>query len=129
MPQLVKGGKWVFAWTVVGGDLDLLIPPEAFQEYGFQTKDPVVFLRGSRSSGGVIIGRRAKVLDSVVKGRVVAEGEIGERGLVRLPALLGVQAGEKLLAVRGSGLALSFLRFGRIYAEALRHPELEVMKP
>jgi hypothetical protein len=31
---------------------------------------------------------------------------------------------EKLLVVRGSGLALVFISKGPIYEEALRHPEL-----
>jgi len=29
MPQLVKGGKWVFGWVIVGFQGELTIPPEA----------------------------------------------------------------------------------------------------
>jgi len=57
MPQLVKGGKWVFGWTVVSSAGEVRIPPEAYAEYGF-------------------------------------------------PSATGFQNGERLLVVRGSGLAL-----------------------
>ena len=124
MPQLAKGGKWVFGWTTVGQDLDVLVPPAAYQEYGFQAHEEVVFLRGSRTSGGFIMGKRSKVLASIIKTRIIAEGTMGEKMKVCLPSVLGFKAGDKLLVVRGSGLALSFLHHGRIYEEALRHPEI-----
>ena len=129
MPQLEKGGKWVFGWTTIGQDLDMFVPPAAFQEYGFEAHEEVVFLRGSRTSGGFIMGKRSKVLSSIVSLRIIAEGVMGENMNVRLPASLGFNVGDKLLVVRGSGLALSFLRFGRICEEALRHPEIEEFKP
>jgi hypothetical protein len=34
MPQLVKGGKWCFGWTVVPPAKRLFIPPDAWDEYG-----------------------------------------------------------------------------------------------
>jgi hypothetical protein len=34
-------------------------------------------------------------------------------------------AGDRLLVVRGSGLALGFLERGPIYEEARRHPDIE----
>ena len=52
MPQLVKGGKWVYGWVIVGLQGELTIPPEAWHEYGFRTGDEVTFLPGSRRSGG-----------------------------------------------------------------------------
>jgi len=29
MPQLAKGGKWVFGWVVLGQNYELSIPPAA----------------------------------------------------------------------------------------------------
>jgi hypothetical protein len=37
-----------------------------------------------------------------------------------------VEAGDRLLAVRGSCYGLGFVAQGPIYAEAQKHPELEV---
>ena len=55
MPQLVKGGKWVFGWVVIQPDRSLPIPPAAWQEYGFTVGEEAIFIRGSRTSGGVIL--------------------------------------------------------------------------
>ncbi len=125
MPQLAKGGKWVFGWVVVQPGKKLTIPPEAYREYGFQAGDEIVFTRGSRRSGGFGIGRADKI-PPLLKKRVLAQGRMGKRSQVVLPPEVKAQIGDRLLAARGSGLALGFLAQGPIYEEALKHPELEV---
>jgi hypothetical protein len=125
MPQLEKGGKWVFGRVVVRPGLKITIPPEAYREYGFQSGEEIVFTRGSRRSGGFGIGRADKI-PSLLKKRVLAQGRMGKHGRAVLPPGASVQVGDRLLAVRGSGLALGFLAQGPIYEEALKHPELEV---
>jgi len=125
MPQLVKGGKWVFGWVVVQAGKEITVPPEAYREYGFQAGGEIVFTCGSRRSGGFGIGRVDKI-PTLLKKRVLAQGRMGRRGRVVLPPEVEAQVGDRLLAVRGSGLALGFLKRGPIYEEALQHPELEV---
>jgi hypothetical protein len=125
MPQLVKGGKWVFGWVVVRPRNKITIPPEAYREYGFQVGEEILFTRGSRRSGGFGIGRADK-FPALLKKRVLAQGRMGRSAQVALPSEVEAQVGDRLLAVRGSGLALGFLAQGPIYAEALKHPELEV---
>lgn len=41
MPQLVKGGKYIFGWAVVQNDGRIKIPDEAFTEYDFHSKTDV----------------------------------------------------------------------------------------
>jgi hypothetical protein len=125
MPQLTKSGKWVFGWVVVGQGREIRVPPEAWTEYGFQMQDDILFTRGSRRSGGFGLGRREVLARSPIRARALAEGRIIKQGMVSLPQTLDAQPGERLLAARGSGLALGFLQRGPIYAEALKHPELE----
>jgi hypothetical protein len=125
MPQLVKGGKWIFGWVVVQVGKKIAIPPEAYREYGFQAGGEIVFTRSSRRSGGFGIGRADK-LPPLLKKRVLTQGWMGRRGRVVLPPEVGVQVGDRLLAVRGSGYALGFLAHGPIYAAALQHSELAV---
>ena len=125
MPQLAKGGKWAFGWVVVGKRRNITIPPEAYHEYGFQTGDEVIFLRGSKRSGGFSIGRVAKI-PPLFEKRILARGRVARQGRVILPPETGVQPGDRLLAVRGSGLALGLSAQGPIYELALKHPELEV---
>ena len=43
-----------------------------------------------------------------------------------LPPNSSVMPGERLLAVRGSGLALGFIQRRLIYEEALKHAEIEI---
>jgi hypothetical protein len=123
-----KGGKWVFGWVTVEGDNRITIPAEAYQEHGFQAGDKVVFLRGSRRSDGFAVGRAERIAAAAggleLQKRVIGGGEIEADRQVLLPAQIGIQPGDRLLAVRGSGLALGFVVRGPIYEEALKYPGL-----
>lgn len=126
MPQLVAGGKWVFGWVIVGPGRELPIPPEAWDEYGFQVGEEIVFLPGSQTSGGFSIShpRLLARMAAPLKARALAPACVDEIGRVLVPAAVGLEPGDRLLAVRGSGRALGFVTRGRIYEEALEHPEL-----
>jgi hypothetical protein len=84
MPQLEKGGKWIFGWVVVRAGKGIVVPPEAYREYSFQAGDKVAFTRGSRSSCGFGIGRADK-MPSLLAKRVLARGKIDRIGWVVLP--------------------------------------------
>jgi hypothetical protein len=129
MPQLVKGGKWVYGWCVVGGKNDILIPPEAGSEYGFQAGEMVFITCGSRCSGGFGIARPDKLAGSKLHRRYIGQTKIGVSGNVVLPPDVAVKPGEYLLAVRGSWLALGFVQRGPIIEEALVHDEIQVYLP
>jgi hypothetical protein len=126
MPQLAKGGKWVFGWVVVGKNCEISIPPEAYTEYGFQLGETVLIMRGSRRSGGIALGRVEKLMNSPLRSRFIGQTTMGDGQRATLPPEAGILPGERLLVVRGSGLALSFLQRGPIYDEAIRRPEIEI---
>jgi hypothetical protein len=128
MPQLSKGGKWAFGWAIVGPDRNVLIPTQAFHEYGFHQDAPVVFTLGSKRSGGFGMGHKEKVASSFIRSRIIGEGLIGNEMHIFLPPAVDINPGEQLLVVRGSNLALGFLLRGPIVDEARLHPELEVYK-
>jgi hypothetical protein len=127
MPQLVKGGKWVFGWVMVGPQREILIPPEARREYGFRHGEPLLFLQGTRRSGGFSIGRVEKLEQNEVPLHLHAfgQGKMGPDGQIGVPLEADVRPGDRLLAVRGSSMALSLLTRGPIYELALKHPEVE----
>lgn len=131
MPQLVKGGKWVFGWVIVSLSGEAKIPPTAFSEYGFQPGMQVIFLRGSRRSGGFAMGKPEKLKQAKISllPRLLGQAKIDSTGKVTLPAEIGIKPGERLLVARGSGLALGFVQRGPIFEAALEHPELEVFTP
>lgn len=130
MPQIVKGGKWVFAWVVVGRGRQLTIPPEAWSEYGFKAGEEAIFLPGSRRSGGfgLTTPRLMNALLEPMRAgmRVQIRERFNAEGQLTLPPELSVKQGDRLLAVRGSGRALGFVAKGPIYVEALAHPEIQV---
>ncbi len=127
MPQLGKGGKWVFGWVVVNQYLKFQVPPEAYDEYGFMSDQELVFIMGSRRSGGFGVGRIDTIYSNeyMVK-RIISETSMGQNKQIALPVEMGIKPGTRLLAVRGSNLALSFLLQGPIVELALIHPEIEV---
>ena len=127
MPQLVKGGKWVFGWAVVGPNGEIPIPPKAFSEYQDHFGEIVFFIKGSRTSGGFSVGRSERLAQSKIdlRLRFLGQGVIDPFRHMVQPPDLGLTSGERLLVVRGSGLALGFLQRGPIYEEALLHLDIE----
>lgn len=57
MPQLVKGGKYVFGWSVINVDGRIRIPDEAFNEYNFKMIEKIILMSGSKTSGGFSISK------------------------------------------------------------------------
>ena len=127
MPQLAKGGKWVFGWVVLRPDGEIRLPPAAAAEYGFTPGMALAFTRGSRTSGGFGLGKQELLASHpYLSGRLLCQGIFLPGGTISLPAELGGKAGDRLLVVRGSGLALGFSQRGPIYELAKQHTEVEV---
>ncbi len=152
MPQIVKGGKYVFGWSEVDPNGKIVIPQEALEEYNLLKNEKVILIPGSKKSGGFGLStieslrnsRLGFILDEKPQFAEfqVAEGEIVEiRGkpycwvtlldrnhiIVPNKALerYDIYPGSSLLSVRGSHLAIGFLVRGRIIEEAKNHSELE----
>jgi hypothetical protein len=130
MPRLVKGGKWTYGWVVVGRGGEIVVPPQAWAEYGFQAGIEAVFLRGSRTSGGFAIGTSGSIGALGGKAGGIRERELCRsrfgKGRVLVPRETGAKRGDRLLAMRGSRCGLGLIARGPIYMEALQHPELEI---
>lgn len=127
MPQLGKGGKWVFGWVVVNNGLKFQIPPEAYAEYDFTTDQDLVLIKGSKRSGGFGVGRLDRINSSeYMIQRIITSTSMGKNRLISLPIEMDIKPETHLLAVRGSNYALGFLLKGPIVELALTHPEIEV---
>jgi hypothetical protein len=152
MPQLVKGGKYVFGWSKVEPEGRIAIPPEAFNEYGFRSGQRVILMAGSKTSGGFSVTDQEKLnaspLSRILKenprltcykihrgtavsatGRIVCWEHLAQDDLrISLQTLekFGIEPEDYLLAVRGSHLGLGFLARGPIFEEAKKHPEIEI---
>ena len=153
MPQLVKGGKFVFGLSKVGPKGSIVIPPQAMSEYGFKSGDNIIIMSGSRRSGGFGLTRRSIIEKSRLSNIIdalpdlfnhrVAEYEIvtdnvrlfcwttiQNNGYIKVPpdtlSRYGISTGNLLAVVRGSHLSIGFIVKGPIMEECLRHPELQV---
>ena len=125
MPRPVKGAKWAYGWVVVGPRKEIVIPPDAWREYGFQSGEEAILLAGSRRSGGFSLSTTALMAQSSgrrkgVQLAMLGRGRFRKEWTVVLPPEISVAPGDRLLAVRGSRYGLGFVARGPIYKEATR---------
>jgi hypothetical protein len=152
MPQLVKGGKYVFGWSRISEKGGIVIPAEAVKEYGLVPHTKVILLSGSKTSGGFIIARKPMLEQSSLgdiltanpdlnnfridegkpiefKKRMYCWVKIQENNMIILgrQALeaYGIKSGDNLLSGRGSYVGLAMIAKGPIIEHAKTHPELQ----
>lgn len=153
MPQLVKGGKYVYAWTTVHSNGKIMVPKEALNEYNLEKCKTVFLMPASKTSGGFTLTTMDLLKDSVFKAVLdsvpqLVKFEVPEGKLVSIkgknycwlkmnvdgsiivpPNVLkvyDVNVNDKLLLGRGSRFALSFLVKGPIIEEAKKHSNIEI---
>ena len=134
MPQMNRGGKFIFGVSVIGRDGLVQLPPQAVEEYSIDAEGRVYLFTGSRSTGGFCVTRRGLLLPSKLghiltetpellnyaapagrfipyKGRAYCWVEISEGGAVRLTgemlAFLHLTPGMRLLSIRSSDIAFT----------------------
>jgi len=132
MPQLSKGGKFVFGKSLIRPDRSIRFPPQAVEEYGTASEGAVYLFSGSKSTGGFCVTRRGLLLPSKIgciledcptlrdyllpqgelvryKGRRYCWLAISSSGVIRLTERmmdeLSLQVGMELLSIRGSDVA------------------------
>ena len=153
MPQLVKGGKHAYGWSEVSPDGQIMVPPEALTEYGFEHDRKVILMSASKPSGGFALTTPSLLKNSkfsviLDKAPQLAEFQLNEGEPVKIGTRIycwvtlnsngeffvpletlkqyGVHAGSRLLSVRGSCVALAFIVKGPIIAEAKLHSSLQL---
>ena len=154
MPQLVKGGKYIFGRTKINDTMKIRIPDEAWDEYGFSGISEVLLLSASKTSGGFSIHRPDVIMKSKLKSMIaplgyseetnsfkagfqdifVTNGRLMCRTLLdenkyivlseKICDRLNLRTGDYLLVGRGSGLGPAFIAKGPIYSEAEKHDNI-----
>ena len=155
MPQLVKGGKYIFGWSKVGNQGKIKIPPEAFQEYNLSLDKSVILFSGSKTSGGFGLSSMRILRNSIMNETMeknpsltnykISEGEIVEfkgkkycwlktqedKSIILPERTLNafrINKNDILLSGRGSHLAIGFIAKGPILEEAKKHPEIKIFE-
>ena len=142
MPQLNKGGKYVFGWSLIREDGSIHFPPMAICEYDLAADDRIIIFTGSRITGGFCVTNSRKLSSSKLKhimtdlpeldgrcpdsegqfirykGRCYSWLRLSADGCVRLPGsamnFLSLETGDRLMAIRSSDIAFTMGARGRL---------------
>lgn len=99
MPQLAKGGKYIFGWTRINKNYKIRIPDEAYDEYEFTRTDKLIILSGSKSSGGFSIITPNSIINSKLSKDIVRSlGYNKETNSFRTNSLEIIKHGERLVS-------------------------------
>ena len=134
MPQMNKGGKFIFGESIVRSDGRLCFPKQAIEEYRIASKGKIYLFTGSKSTGGFCVTRKGLLLPSKLghllsempalsryeapegaflpcKGRVCCWVSVSETGEIRLTeetlSFLNFKPEMRLLSIRSSNIAFT----------------------
>lgn len=145
MPQMNKGGKYIFGMSVIREDGSIQFPTQAVEEYRIADEGKVYLFTGSKSTGGFCVTRRGLLLPSKLgkileetpalrdytakqdewipyKGRLYCWTEISPCGKIVLTAemmvFLNITPGMQLLSIRSSDIAFTMGAKGPLLEKA-----------
>ena len=72
MPQMNKGGKYIFGKSLIREDGEIQLPPMAVSEYDIAAEGRVYLFTGSKSTGGFCVTRRS-LLEPSKLGHILTE--------------------------------------------------------
>ena len=150
MPQMNKGGKFIFGKSLIREDGTIRFPDLAIREYDITAEGRIYLFTGSKSTGGFCVTRKGLLAPSKLghilealpelrdytedagrfrtyKGRAYAWSEIAADGTIILSgsmlAYLRLRENMKLLSIRSSDIAFTMGAFGLLYEESLKHDD------
>ena len=145
MPQMNKGGKFIFGKSLIRDDLTIHLPTQALTEYNATSEKKVYLFTGSKITGGFCVTRKG-LLEPSKLGHILtdnpallnyqtAEGEfipykgrsycwvnISENGVIQLSQqimdFLNLKVGMELLSIRSSDIAFTMGAAGPLLERA-----------
>lgn len=145
MPQMNKGGKFIFGESVIRPNGQVQLPPQAVDEYHIASEGTVYLFTGSKVTGGFCVTRQGLFLPSKLghiltdtprllryevpsgtflpyKGRAYCWTEISKTGEIRLTeemmAFLHLKPEMRLLSIRSSDIAFTMGAKGPLLEKA-----------
>lgn len=134
MPQMSKGGKFIFGKSLIRNDLTIHLPPQALTEYNATVGGKVYLFTGSKVTGGFCVTRKGLLEPSKLghiltdnpallnyrttegefvpyKGRSYCWVNISENGVIQLTHemmnFLDLKINMQLLSIRSSDIAFT----------------------
>ena len=150
MPQMNKGGKFIFGKSLIRDNGFLQFPKQAIEEYDITADGKVYLFMGSKSTGGFCVTRKGLLEPSKLghiltetpelmeytaeqgafikyKGRAYAWVNISGDGQIALTdkmmKFLKIKPGMKLLSIRSSDIAFTMGAYGRLVEESMKHED------
>lgn len=145
MPQISKGGKFIFGLSQIYDDYRIILPTQAVQEYSLTEENQIILLTGSKCTGGFCITRKGLLESSRLKhilidnpilsnyecvegefirykGRFYCWKEVAQNGTIRLNKdmldFLDLKIGQQLLSIRSSNIAFTMGAKGPLLEKA-----------
>ncbi|MBR3518459.1 MAG: hypothetical protein IKO10_19325 [Lachnospiraceae bacterium] len=150
MPQMNKGGKFIFGKSLVRENGNIQFPTQAVGEYDISSEGKVYLFTGSKSTGGFCVTRKGLLEPSKLghiltenpelreykieqgsfikyKGRSYTWVDITEDGMIQLSkemmGFLKIELDMKLLSIRSSDIAFTMGAYGRLVEESMKHED------
>jgi len=145
MPQMNKGGKFIFGKSLIRNDLTVHLPKQAIDEYDITSEEKLYLFTGSKSTGGFCVTRRGLLGNSKLshiladmqtlddysekegrfikyKGRSYCWISVSMDGVLQLTTdimkFLCLEEGMKLLSIRSSDIAFTMGAKGPLLGKA-----------
>ncbi len=145
MPQMNKGGKFIFGKSLIRDDLTIHLPTQALTEYHATAEGKVYLFTGSKVTGGFCVTRKGLLEPSKLghiltdnpalqnyqiaesefvkyKGRSYCWVNISENGVIQLNQqvldFLNLKIGMELLSIRSSDIAFTMGATGPLLEKA-----------
>lgn len=134
MPQISKGGKFVFGKSLIRDGFLIYLPPQAVTEYTIAAEGKIYLFTGSKTTGGFCVTRKGLLYPSKIgnilkdtpallnyelpegefvpyKGRFYCWINISPDGMIALPvqtaAFMQLTTGTELLSIRSSNITFT----------------------
>jgi hypothetical protein len=148
LPQVSKGGKYIYGYSLIRQGLSIQLPPRAMEEYDITWEGKIYLITGSKTSGGFVVTRKGLLLPSKIGGILVerpalmnyelAEGEftaykgrsycwirVSRGGGIILTqktaSVLRLEEGMALLCIRSSDIAFTMAAGGPLLEKAKKY--------
>lgn len=145
MPQMNKGGKFIFGKSVIRDNLQVHFPPQAIEEYKICSEGKVYLFTGAKATGGFCVTRKGLLEPSKIgnilkdtvdlkdyklpegnfidyKGRKYCWISISKDGVIQFTEemlqVLGLSVGMELLSIRSSDIAFTMGAKGPLLEKA-----------
>ena len=81
MPQMTKGGKYIFGWSRIRVNGELIFPRMAVDEYKLKEENHIYIVSGSKQTGGFSVMTEPLLSHSTLKNVLEENPSLADRSL------------------------------------------------